>query len=109
MISLAGFVTALTAAAASVTALPAPDERAAAAFQAGLEARAARLEARNSGLVPSSGTHEGYYYGWWTDRHQLLTDTQWSLLPGGGFGVEWNEDLVFSLGLGWNSSQPHRR
>ncbi|KAL2759894.1 glycoside hydrolase family 11 protein [Sodiomyces alcalophilus JCM 7366] len=111
MVSLAGLVTALTAAAASVTALPTREAGAGI-----LGPRGNLIQARQSplpiGPQPSTGTHDGYFYQWWNDAWSSNTphlDVELHLNPGGGLSAVWNQDMTFYFGKGWGEGQSNRR
>jgi endo-1,4-beta-xylanase len=53
-----------------------------------------------SGTPSSSGTHDGYFYSWWTDG---AADATYTNLGGGQYSLQWsgnNGNLVG--GKGWN-------
>ncbi|ROT42877.1 concanavalin A-like lectin/glucanase [Sodiomyces alkalinus F11] len=95
MISLAGLVTALTAAAAIVIAAPTTNNP-----TDGI------LEARQSSPPPPVGVHDGYFYEFWSDLGGNPVSANYSLSPGGGFGVEWDTfpGLTFTFGKGWSGA-----
>lgn len=83
---MVSFKSLFTLAVAAATALPAPGE----------------LMKRQS--TPSStGTHDGYYYSWWTDGGSQVTYTN---LSGGSYSVTWSSGGNFVGGKGWNPGGP---
>jgi endo-1,4-beta-xylanase len=55
------------------------------------------LEKRQS--TPSAtGTHNGYYYSWWTDGASPVTYTNGA---GGAYSVKWQSGGNFVGGKGW--------
>ncbi|KAF9871103.1 glycosyl hydrolase family 11 [Colletotrichum karsti] len=51
----------------------------------------------------STGTHNGYYYSWWTDGGSPVTYTN---LEGGKYSVVWQSGGNFVGGKGWNPGGP---
>lgn len=47
----------------------------------------------------STGTHNGYYYSWWTDGGSQVTYTNGA---GGSYSVVWQTGGNFVGGKGWN-------
>lgn len=83
---MVSFKSLFTLAAAAATAFAAPGE----------------LMKRQS--TPSStGTHDGYYYSWWTDGGSPVTYTN---LAGGSYSVTWSSGGNFVGGKGWNPGGP---
>ena len=83
---MVSFKSLLTLVAAAATALAAPGE----------------LVKRQS--TPSAtGTHDGYYYSWWTDGGSQVTYTN---LAGGSYSVTWSSGGNFVGGKGWNPGGP---
>ncbi|KAF2750343.1 glycoside hydrolase family 11 protein [Sporormia fimetaria CBS 119925] len=56
------------------------------------------LSAR-AGTPSSTGTHNGFYYSWWTDGGSDVTYTNG---PGGQYSVRWSSGGNFVGGKGWN-------
>ncbi|KAJ2902252.1 putative glycosyl hydrolase family 11 [Zalerion maritima] len=54
---------------------------------------------RRAGTPSSTGTHDGYYYSWWTDGGSDVTYTN---LAGGSYSVVWSSGGNFVGGKGWN-------
>ena len=55
--------------------------------------------AARAGTPSSTGTHDGYYYSWWTDGGSDVTYTN---LAGGSYSVRWSSGGNFVGGKGWN-------
>ncbi|EPS43164.1 hypothetical protein H072_2960 [Dactylellina haptotyla CBS 200.50] len=51
-----------------------------------------------AGTPSSTGTHDGYYYSWWTDGGSQVTYTN---LAGGAYSVSWQSGGNFVGGKGW--------
>ncbi|KAJ6262474.1 hypothetical protein Dda_3282 [Drechslerella dactyloides] len=51
-----------------------------------------------AGTPSSTGTHDGYYYSWWTDGGSQVTYTN---LAGGAYSVVWQSGGNFVGGKGW--------
>lgn len=47
----------------------------------------------------STGTHNGYYYSWWTDGGSQVTYTNGA---GGSYSIVWQTGGNFVGGKGWN-------
>lgn len=52
-----------------------------------------------AGTPSSTGTHNGFYYSWWTDGGSDVTYTN---LEGGTYSVRWSPGGNFVGGKGWN-------
>lgn len=82
---MVSFALVLTALAATVTASP--------------------LEVLKRGISPGTGTHNGYFYSYWTDgRGSVNYDNG----PGGSYTVQWNNVNNFVAGKGWNPGPPKK-
>lgn len=65
-----------------------------------LAAPAATTDLVKRQSTPSStGTHNGYYYSWWTDGGSQVTYTNGA---GGSYSVNWQSGGNFVGGKGWN-------
>lgn len=53
---------------------------------------------RRQSTPSSSGTHNGYFYSWWTDGSSPVTYTNGD---GGSYSVEWESGGNFVGGKGW--------
>jgi endo-1,4-beta-xylanase len=53
---------------------------------------------RRSGTPSSTGTHNGYYYSFWTDGGAAVTYTN---KAGGEYSVTWSGNGNFVGGKGW--------
>nr|AFG19439.1 endo-beta-1,4-xylanase [Pseudallescheria sp. JSM-2] len=54
---------------------------------------------RRQGITPNSvGTHDGYYYSWWSDGASPVTYTN---LAGGSYSVQWQSGGNLVGGKGW--------
>ncbi|TPX15848.1 uncharacterized protein E0L32_000182 [Thyridium curvatum] len=56
-----------------------------------------------AGTPSSTGTHNGYYYSWWTDGGSDVTYTNGA---GGSYSVRWSSGGNFVGGKGWNPGGP---
>lgn len=54
---------------------------------------------RRQSTPSASGTHNGYYYSWWTDGSSPVTYTNGA---GGSYSVQWQSGGNFVGGKGWN-------
>lgn len=63
-----------------------------------LEERDANLTAR-AGTPSATGTHNGFYYSWWTDGGSDVTYTNGNA---GSYSVNWKTGGNFVGGKGWN-------
>jgi len=55
---------------------------------------------KRSGTPSSQGTHNGYFYSWWTDNQG---DATYTLGSGNGtFTIRWSGNGNFIAGIGWN-------
>ncbi|KAF4976592.1 hypothetical protein FZEAL_6770 [Fusarium zealandicum] len=57
------------------------------------------LNSKRAGTPSSTGTHNGYYYSWWTDGGSDVTYTNGD---GGSYSVKWSSGGNFVGGKGWN-------
>lgn len=87
MVSFSSLITAATAVAG---ALAAPAE---------VAKRSPGELAERAGTPSSTGTHDGFYYSWWTDGGSDVTYTNG---PGGQYTVRWSSGGNFVGGKGWN-------
>lgn len=87
--------TLLSIALAGVTALAAPAAEADETFP---------LEKRQN-TPNSQGTHDGYFYSWWSDGASPATYTN---LAGGSYRVEWQSGGNLVGGKGWNPGLTER-
>ncbi|KAI3554890.1 glycosyl hydrolase family 11 [Colletotrichum abscissum] len=58
---------------------------------------------RRQSTPSSTGTHNGYYYSWWTDGGSQVTYTNGA---GGQYSVVWQTGGNFVGGKGWNPGGP---
>lgn len=70
---------------------------------AGIFAHPSELLAERAGTPSSTGTHNGYYYSFWTDGGSDVTYTNG---PGGQYSVTWSSGGNFVGGKGWNPGGP---
>lgn len=66
---------------------------------AGVLASPLDLITKRQSTPNSEGTHDGYFYSWWSDGGSPVTYTN---LPGGAYSVEWQSGGNFVGGKGWN-------
>ncbi|KAM5341598.1 hypothetical protein ACJ41O_014629 [Fusarium nematophilum] len=57
------------------------------------------LRSKRAGTPSSTGTHNGFYYSWWTDGGSDVTYTNGE---GGSYSVEWQTGGNFVGGKGWS-------
>jgi endo-1,4-beta-xylanase len=69
------------------------------AFAAPTEEGPKGLMEKRAGTPSSTGTHNGFYYSWWTDGGSDVTYTNG---PGGQYSVNWQSGGNFVGGKGWN-------
>lgn len=86
---MVSFTTLLALAGAAIAA-PTNNEVAAAAPRSLME---------RAGTPSSTGTHNGFYYSWWTDGGSDVTYTNGA---GGQYSVNWKTGGNFVGGKGWN-------
>ncbi|KAF3359032.1 hypothetical protein VdG1_02594 [Verticillium dahliae VDG1] len=55
--------------------------------------------AKRQSTPSSQGTHDGYFYSWWTDGGAAATYTN---LAGGEYSVSWSNGGNLVGGKGWN-------
>jgi hypothetical protein len=79
------FFSLLTALAATVTASP--------------------LEMYKRGIQPGQGTHDGYFYSFWTDNQGSV---DYNNGPRGSYNVRWNNVNNWVGGKGWKPGPPRR-
>jgi len=60
-----------------------------------------------AGTPNSNGTHDGYYYSWWTDDRWPGTG-YYNNLPGGHYSIEWFGNGNQIGGKGWNPGDSDR-
>lgn len=53
----------------------------------------------------SEGTHDGFFYSWWSDGASPVNYTN---LAGGSYSVEWQPGGNFIGGKGWNPGKTER-
>lgn len=59
---------------------------------------------RRQGVTPNEeGTHDGYFFSWWSDGASPVTYTN---LEGGSYSVEWQAGGNLVGGKGWNPGGP---
>ncbi|KAJ3531083.1 hypothetical protein NM208_g9039 [Fusarium decemcellulare] len=58
------------------------------------------LKSKRAGTPSSTGTHDGFYYSWWTDGGADVTYTNGA---GGSYSVEWSTGGNFVGGKGWST------
>ncbi|EEY23770.1 endo-1,4-beta-xylanase A [Verticillium alfalfae VaMs.102] len=59
--------------------------------------------AKRQSTPSSQGTHDGYFYSWWTDGGAAATYTN---LAGGEYSVSWSNGGNLVGGKGWNPGGP---
>ena len=57
------------------------------------------LSERQSSTPNGEGTHDGYFYSWWSDGSSPVTYTN---LAGGSYSVDWQSGGNLVGGKGWN-------
>lgn len=62
-------------------------------------AQAATELSRRGGTPSSAGTHDGFYYSWWTDNGAQATYTNG---PKGQYSIQWGTGGNLVGGKGWN-------
>ncbi|KAF4457145.1 glycosyl hydrolase family 11 [Fusarium albosuccineum] len=65
-----------------------------------VSAPSAVLKSKRAGTPSSTGTHDGFYYSWWTDGGSDVTYTNGA---GGSYSVEWSTGGNFVGGKGWST------
>ena len=65
------------------------------------EADGTTLLSARAGTPSSNGTHDGYYYSWWTDD-QWEGTAYYNNLPGGQYSLQWSGWGLHVGGKGWN-------
>ena len=63
------------------------------------EERGAVLDIRQNITPNEEGTHDGYFFSWWSDGASPVTYTN---LEGGSYSVEWQSGGNLVGGKGWN-------
>lgn len=59
---------------------------------------------RRQEITPNEeGTHDGYFFSWWSDGASPVTYTN---LEGGSYSVEWQSGGNLVGGKGWNPGGP---
>lgn len=61
--------------------------------------------AERAGTPSATGTHDGYYFSWWTDGQADATYTNG---PGGQYSVRWSGNGNLVGGKGWNPGTNNR-
>ncbi|CAM1505779.1 Fc.00g114160.m01.CDS01 [Cosmosporella sp. VM-42] len=69
------------------------------ALSARVWAAPSELHDKRAGTPSSTGTHNGFYYSWWTDGGSDVTYTNGD---GGSYSVVWSTGGNFVGGKGWN-------
>ncbi|KAH6873775.1 glycosyl hydrolases family 11-domain-containing protein [Coprinopsis sp. MPI-PUGE-AT-0042] len=69
-----------------------------------LAAPSANLTARG-GTPSAEGTHDGFFYSWWTDNGAQATYTNG---PRGNYGISWGSGGNLVGGKGWNPGTANR-
>jgi glycosyl hydrolase family 11 len=62
-------------------------------------AEAGRLSSRDTLVSPGTGTHNGFFYSFWTDGKGSV---QYDNLAAGGYSTRWSNVNNFVAGKGWN-------
>lgn len=65
-----------------------------------IEAMFELLRRQAASTPSSSGTHNGYFYSWWTDGASTVTYTNGD---GGAYSVDWQAGGNFVGGKGWST------
>jgi endo-1,4-beta-xylanase len=68
-------------------------------------ATASPLEALKRGIQPGTGTHDGYFYSFWTDGRGSV---DYNNGPRGSYSVSWNNVNNWVGGKGWNPGPPRK-
>lgn len=66
---------------------------------------AALILAERAGTPSATGTHDGYYFSWWTDNGADATYTNG---PGGQYSIRWSGNGNLVGGKGWNPGTNNR-
>lgn len=64
---------------------------------------ASPLEALKRGIQPGTGTHNGFFYSYWTDGRGSV---DYNNGPAGSYKVSWNNVNNWVGGKGWNPGPP---
>lgn len=57
------------------------------------------LSQRQSSTPNEEGTHDGYFFSWWSDGSSPVTYTN---LAGGSYSIDWQSGGNLVGGKGWN-------
>lgn len=70
------------------------------ALPSDLAARAPGTLMKRQKTANSAGTHDGFYYSWWSDGGASLAE--YTNLAGGEFRIRWGNGGNLVGGKGWN-------
>ncbi|KAK4141972.1 glycoside hydrolase [Dichotomopilus funicola] len=60
-------------------------------------------EIKSRGIQPGTGTHDGFFYSFWTDGQGSVN---FENTAGGSYSVQWNNVNNWVGGKGWNPGEP---